>query len=124
MRCYADERGVCREGCGKRHPLVVDHGVKATAGRTSSSRTPPMGFPRCWNAFEGRGTRGRSGWPSRVSWASGQALSGVGRWGMVILSVVGMLLLAAEPAEALTKAYSYRDDVAVIANNVSVFASM
>lgn len=56
---------------------------------------------------------------------SAGARRGVGGWVTgSLMFAVGLVLLAASPAEAITKPYAYREDVSVIANNVSVGISV
>lgn len=103
MVFFTDDRGVC---CTRR-----GRGDESVVGGVKGDTTPPLvGFLCPSAAVAARGRRGR--YSGAAGWRKG--------WGTVAFGLaLGVLLLGAEPAAAVTKPYKPRDEVAVIANNVS-----
>ena len=111
MRRSTDDRGISREKTGGIPPSLTSRG----RGRSGQASVPLSGVPLPSGTFTAMGGR-RRGFPTFLS---AGARRGVGGWAAGALMFAVGLLLSASPAAALTKAYKYREDVAVIANNVS-----
>eukprot|EP00904_Undaria_pinnatifida_P002897 jgi/Undpi1/12608/HiC_scaffold_6.g02277.m1 len=110
MRRSTDDRGISREKTGGIPPSLTSRG----RGRSGQASVPLSGVPLPSGTFTAMGGR-RRGFPTFLS---AGARRGVGGWAAGALMFAVGLLLSASPAAALTKAYKYREDVAVIANNV------
>ena len=114
-----DERGICPErNSGLPPPVTISTSRgRCRNGQASNARREGVSLPSA--AFSSAGGRGRSR-RGFSTFLSAGARRGVGGWAAgALMFAVGLVLLAARPAEALTKPYSRRDTVAVIANNVS-----